>query len=414
MNDNEGRPPPRLATDAGPLGFSDFMVRTRFIEGAPAPPPPVPGENDPNPDGLRINDIIATRVAGGVRIPGGLEDTPTPVSALGDEPTATATVEPTATATADATATVEPVATDTPEPTVTPEPAPTPELEDTATAEPEVAPTATPEPVPTPEPEPTATPEPVVEPTATPEPAPVVEPTATATPEPVIEPTTDIPNFSANTKPNFATIPLNGYWTNRTYTYNLCANRFVNPNSIAASVWMNDIQAAIDRLAGSVQWRKPDGSNIIVAAGTVDTDCTTSEIALGSTHNAVFLAANNSELVHYCGMASPGDTTLACAASTGSNGIKSSNHMVFRPAALTVPGWNPGGSSSSIAPTSCSKLFDVALHEAGHAFGLGHVPSNISIMRENRTVEICNPQDVDVGALMTIYQSNTWSNRGVP
>ncbi len=187
VNDGEGRTAPKLASDASPVGFSDFLARTRLIEGKPAPPPPVPGENDPNPAGLTVNDIIATRVAGGVTIPDGLEDTPTPVSALGDEPTATATVEPTATA--EATATVEPVATETAEPTVTPEPAPTPELEDTPTPEPEVAPTATPEPAPTPEPDPTATPEPVVEPTATPEPAPVVEPTATATPEPVIEPT---------------------------------------------------------------------------------------------------------------------------------------------------------------------------------------------------------------------------------
>ena len=183
LNDKEGRLAPKLASDAGPAGLTDFLVRTRLIEGTPAPPPPVPGENDPNPDGLRINDIIATRIAGGVAVPGGLEGTATPVSALGDEPTATATVEPTATTT------VEPTATESAEPTVTPEPAPTPEQEDTPTPEPEVAPTATPEPVPTPEPDPTATPEPVVEPTATPEPAPVVEPTATATPEPVVEPT---------------------------------------------------------------------------------------------------------------------------------------------------------------------------------------------------------------------------------
>ena len=91
VNDKEGRLPPILASNAGPAGFNDFLVRTRLSEGTPAPPPPVPGENDPNPDGLSINDIIATKVAGGVRIPGGLEDTPTPVSALGDERTATTT-----------------------------------------------------------------------------------------------------------------------------------------------------------------------------------------------------------------------------------------------------------------------------------------------------------------------------------
>ena len=134
----------------------------------PVSAPRVPGDTDPDPYGLLVSDTAETASP---EVPGGLEGTPTPVSALGDEPTATATVEPTA--------------------TVTPEPAPTPELEDTPTPEPEVASTATPEPVPTPEPDPTATPEPVVEPTATPEPAPVVEPTATATPEPepVTEPT---------------------------------------------------------------------------------------------------------------------------------------------------------------------------------------------------------------------------------
>ena len=96
-NDSEGRLPPRIASDAGNLGFNDYMARTRLIEGTPAPPPPVPGENDPNPGGLRINDIIATRVAGGVAIPGGLEGTAIPVSALGDEPTATAAEEVTST-----------------------------------------------------------------------------------------------------------------------------------------------------------------------------------------------------------------------------------------------------------------------------------------------------------------------------
>ena len=148
----------------------------------PVPAPTVPGETDPDPYGFSVNEDTQTASP---EVPGGLEDTPTPVSALGDEPTATATVEPTATTT------VEPTATESAEPTVTPEPAPTPEHEDTPTPDPEVAPTATPEPVPTPEPDPTATPEPVVDPTATPEPAPVVEPTATATPEPepVVEPT---------------------------------------------------------------------------------------------------------------------------------------------------------------------------------------------------------------------------------
>ena len=154
-----GGPFPMLASDASTETLITLMLEDRALqtlEVTPVGPPPVPGENDPNPDGLVINDIIATRVAGGVPVPGGLTDfdTPTPI------------VEDDLSPIAEATATVVPEAAPTPEldTTVTPEPAPTPE--------PEVAPTATPEsdPVdtPTPEIDPTATPE--TEPTATPDP----------------------------------------------------------------------------------------------------------------------------------------------------------------------------------------------------------------------------------------------------
>lgn len=64
-DDWAGRLPPKLATDAGPAGFNDFLRRTGFVADWPAPPPPVPDAGGRDPDGLRINDIIATRVAGG-------------------------------------------------------------------------------------------------------------------------------------------------------------------------------------------------------------------------------------------------------------------------------------------------------------------------------------------------------------
>ena len=146
----------------------------------PVSAPRVPGDTDPDPYGLLVSDAAETAVA---EIPGGLEGTATPVSALGDEPTATATVEPTATEEA------EPTATATVEPTATPQAAPTPEPENTPTPDAEVAPTATPEAAPTPEPGLTDTPTPEPEPTATDTPEPVIEPTATATLEPAIEPT---------------------------------------------------------------------------------------------------------------------------------------------------------------------------------------------------------------------------------
>ena len=67
VRDHLGRLPPFFAEDAGPNGFKDFITSTKLLDGTdvtPSPPPPIPGEGDPNPAGLTTNDIIATRVAG--------------------------------------------------------------------------------------------------------------------------------------------------------------------------------------------------------------------------------------------------------------------------------------------------------------------------------------------------------------
>ncbi len=115
-----GNPLPFAASEATEAALDDYIGQIKAVEGVDytvSKPPPSPGGDNPNPDGLRINDIIATRVAGGVRIPSGMEDTPTPASALGDA--STATTEPTA----------EPTA------TAHPDPIATPELEDTPAPE---------------------------------------------------------------------------------------------------------------------------------------------------------------------------------------------------------------------------------------------------------------------------------------
>ncbi len=80
-----------LATDAN-LGSLLENLRTygaySVADITPVVAPTVPGETDPDPYGLMVSDAPVTASP---EVPGGLEDTPTPVSALGDEPTATAT-----------------------------------------------------------------------------------------------------------------------------------------------------------------------------------------------------------------------------------------------------------------------------------------------------------------------------------
>ena len=68
VNDINGNPLPFLADDASVESLLDYIGQIKVVEASeftPQSPPPVPGEDIPNPDGLRINDIIATRVAGG-------------------------------------------------------------------------------------------------------------------------------------------------------------------------------------------------------------------------------------------------------------------------------------------------------------------------------------------------------------
>ena len=85
--DRLGRLPPFFAEDAGPAGFNDYIRRTRLLEEidiTPSHPPPVPDEADPNSSDITINDVIATRVASGIKTPGGQTDSNTPTPETDD------------------------------------------------------------------------------------------------------------------------------------------------------------------------------------------------------------------------------------------------------------------------------------------------------------------------------------------
>ena len=105
---------PEFAKDASGASYIEHVRDLGAFtvnDVTPVPAPTVPGETDPDPYGY---NVIEDSMAVSPEIPGGLEGTATPVSVLGDEPTATATADPTA----------------------TPEAAPTPELQDTPTTQP--------------------------------------------------------------------------------------------------------------------------------------------------------------------------------------------------------------------------------------------------------------------------------------
>ena len=143
----------------------------------PAPPPPVPGENDPYTPGTRVDDPPAGDDAT-VTVPGGLDDTATDTPT----PTPTATTPP------------APLPTDTPTPIPTQAPLPT----DTPTTVPTDTSTAVPTAIPTQAPMPTDTPTTVPTDTSTAVPTQTPMPTdmPTAVPAIALIATADMQSYS--------------------------------------------------------------------------------------------------------------------------------------------------------------------------------------------------------------------------
>lgn len=68
VKDAKGHPLPYLVKDASETSLRKYIGEIRIVDDMEfkvTSPPPVPDDGRWNPDGLRINDIIATRVAGG-------------------------------------------------------------------------------------------------------------------------------------------------------------------------------------------------------------------------------------------------------------------------------------------------------------------------------------------------------------
>ena len=64
VKDVDGNPLPFLVEDASDAALQQYIGQIKVVEAiefTPKSPPPVPGENDHDPAGLTINDIIATR-----------------------------------------------------------------------------------------------------------------------------------------------------------------------------------------------------------------------------------------------------------------------------------------------------------------------------------------------------------------
>ncbi len=232
-----------------------------------------------------------------------------------------------------------------------------------------------------------------------------------------VEPTHSRPVFTSSSRPEFATVKLLGYRASRNYTYHLCSNSFKVDAGPPASVWMADIRSAIDRLVESVQWRV-NGGNIITATMHVDDNCDSTDIYVLGPQQSIFMAADATQFRDYCGHGGTMGTRVACYTySLDSNRAITSSQMVFQTIEEKTD-WSPGRIP---ADRQCTPLFDSALHEAGHAFGLDDTPSRtssdqplVTMMESPSRSETCYPTARDIGAIMKIYQSPGSASSGGP
>lgn len=153
-------------------------------------------------------------------------------------------------------------------------------------------------------------------------------------------------------------------------------------------------------------------SNIIRSTGSRSDSCT----AYGATNypavGEISRAAHERGYEVACPTARPNSGAAACARIRIPASSTQTPHRFTSDASITIRRktesyWNPGGGGSG----SCSLLFEVIMHEAGHAFGLDHATITDSVMRDAvGSTRRCTPTSYDAAAIRAIYQSHEAAN----
>ncbi len=188
------------------------------------------------------------------------------------------------------------------------------------------------------------------------------------------------PTKDALVVPNYiASVPLNGYWSNNRYTYNFCSSTVPN----------TDIEWEKEIKAGMALWQTV--TDDLVTVKHVNADCDTDDdddVDKDDTMaNAVYIT-ELSEVEKVC----KNPDAIGCAIRTPRNGERTDARILL--SNTLTDNVNPG----------CSSLYQVVVHEAGHALGLGHAATE-SIMVSPMPTDLCNPQPRDIVAIKALYQS---------
>ena len=191
----------------------------------------------------------------------------------------------------------------------------------------------------------------------------------------------------------------------------------IQPNPALASEWQRDIDAAIAQWPLHVKWATGSrniitatGSAIVCESATVacygpnpPQNCDRIAIQVATPDNRIIRAFNQEHLEDVCNYGQTDLTTLACLQSVVDiNTRELTKTLMLFAADNRKSDWEAGRFINQ--HDRCTDLHAIALHEAGHVFGLGDITSGESVMISEFSNN-CNLSAFDIGATMAIYQS---------
>ena len=217
----------------------------------------------------------------------------------------------------------------------------------------------------------------------------------------------DVTDPSGYVPPRIGSVPIKAYWTTPEYTATICDDTF-NPLPGGADKVANGISTWHNAL----KWIYEDGTedkNIVEVSVIRRNSCSTHNTNLSGDEDYpgrmhVRMAVNMNEFRSQCGADGQNQRTKACVprrsgATAPDLPVTTKAPMFFRPKVMNFPDWG------NLDNATCAKVYRTAIHEAGHALGLGHsAKPELSVMYRSGTDRYCVPQTVDVTAVIGLYQ----------